>query len=297
MSKRFTTFMVLILLVLVLAFNSVFVVKEGQRAIKLLFGKTVPASESSISYGPGLHFKIPFLNKVIFMDTRLLTLSQAADNILTDGQKSLTVDYYIKWRIKDLLKYYQATFGGNRQTAESLLEGRIKNALRGEFGQKSTKELISNQRQETMAEVLRLIRTQSSQLGITIKDFRIKQIDFPASVNDSIFKRMRTSREKVAAQLRSEGKGQAREIVGRAQKRQTEIISTAKAKAAQIVAQGYKQAAVIYTAYNKDPKFYAFYKSLEAYQQAFANKHDVIVVKPDSKFFKYFNNDAVGSGS
>lgn len=270
---------------------SLFVVKEGHRAIILRLGEIVTDSRTGEAkvYQPGLHFKVPLINTVKRFDIRLHTMDVQASRILTDQQKYVLVDYYAKWRIKNLPFYYKTT-GGYDLRAESLLSQKINNALRAQVGNLSLSDVISGARGDVMETMKNQANLAGERLGIEIIDVRIKRIDLPAEVSKSVFERMRTERQRVATKHRSNGEAVSNAIRAKADAEMTIGLAEAQKEASEIRAQGSSEAASIYSkAYKKDPEFFAFYRSLEAYKHSFSNKSDLLLLQPDSDFFKYFN--------
>ena len=283
--------LVIIFIVLVVIYASFYTVNEGQRALVLRLGAIVTNAQGQAKViQPGLHFKTPFLNQVRTFDVRLQTLDVKASRFLTEQQRYVIVDYYAKWKVDNLSRFYTRTGGSIMQT-NTLLEQKINDALRSAFGKRTISEVITGERLNVMALIKKEAAQSSQDLGIKVVDVRIKQIDLPDEVTDTVYTRMSTSRERIAAKHRADGKEQAEKIRAKADAEVAVIIATARKEAADIRAEGLSQAALTYaTAYRKDPRFYSFYRSLMAYQQVFNNKHDMIVLRPDSQFFKYFNS-------
>lgn len=272
--------------------GSFFIVNEGQKAVLLQLGEIVQASDGKAKiFSPGLHFKWPLINQVRKFDTRLQTLQVQSSRILTQDQKYVLVDYYIKWRIADLPLFYQR-IGNDPARAETLLQLQANDELRTAFGQRTLTEMVSGARINILTLLKDSANATAKDLGIYVVDVRIKTIDLPKEVSDTVFSRMRTKREQVATQYRSDGRAQAEAIKATADAEATIQVAIAVTKAADLRAQGTSQAAQIYAeSYNQDPKFFAFYRSLEAYKNIFTSKSDLILLTPDSEFFKYFNSD------
>lgn len=279
------------LIVLILVYLCTFMVSEGHRAMLLQLGDIVTdKSGQPVVYGPGLHFKLPLIVKVQDFDVRLQSFSVDSSRILTAEQKYVLVDYYAKWRIHNLALYYTRT-SGMADRAEMLLKQKINDALRAAFGQRDIKEVISDDRMKIMTLLQEKANQSATDLGVQVIDVRIKGIDLPKEVRESVFQRMRTEREQVATQHRAQGKAMAESLRADADGKVAVVIATAKSQAQQIRAAGDSQAAAIYTkAYEQNPQFYAFYRSLEAYQNIFSRKGTVMVLRPNSPFFKYFVN-------
>tara|TARA_B100001029_G_scaffold48612_1_gene38652 strand:+ start:28324 stop:29202 length:879 start_codon:yes stop_codon:yes gene_type:complete len=275
-----------LLLVVVLVSQSIFVVKETERAILKRFGEIV-----QYDVQPGLHFKIPVVNEVSKFDARILTLDAAPQSYLTSEKKALTVDSFVKWRVSDVAKYY-TTSGGDEERLRRLLIQRVDAGLRNEFGSRTVKEVVSGQRDELMDKLsnqLNLIA--KDELGVEVIDLRVKKIDLPPEVSESVFNRMRTERERLAKELRAQGNEVAEKIRATADKDKTIILADAYREAEEIKGNGDAIATATYAnAYSKDPEFYDFTRSLKAYQSTFESKSDILLINPDSDFFKYLDN-------
>lgn len=278
------------LLSLLIAFNSFFIVHEGQAALVLRLGELKHQSDgNAVVYQPGLHMKLPIIEKVRKLDVRLQNLEAESPRILTKEQKYLYVDYYAKWRIADVSLYYQRT-GGFPLRAQQLMTQKINDSLRAQFGKKELQEVVSDDRVTIMSNLQQSANEGAQGLGIEIADVRIKSIDLLKEVQESVFKRMSTKREQVATEYRSEGKATAEEVRSRADADAAKLLADASQQAQKVRAQGDALAAKIFSAaYSKDPVFYAFYRSLEAYRQVFSNSNNIMVLNPNSEFFKYFH--------
>ncbi|RUO78612.1 protease modulator HflC [Pseudidiomarina taiwanensis] len=289
--KNFVAILVIVLVVL--GFSSLFVVKEGERAIVVQFGKVERDADTNmpIVFEPGLHFKLPFIEQVKKLDARFKTLDGNPDRFVTSEKKDLIVDTYVKWRISDFATYYLSTNGGNQRQAEALLQRRINSGLRAEFGSRTIKEIVSGERDDLMREALIRGADSAQELGIEVIDVRVMQINLPTEVSQSIFQRMRAERQAVATEHRSEGREQAEFIRADVDARVAVMLADAQRESRELRGQGDAEAAGIYaSAYNKDPEFFAFLRSLQAYQTSFASGNDVLVLEPDSDFFKYLKN-------
>ncbi len=274
-----------ILLVLVGA-NAVYVVNEGQTGMLLQFGRIVKAD-----HRPGIHFKLPFVQQVLLFDRRILSLDAQPERYLTSEKKSVLVDFYVKWRIDDVAKYYGASAGEVLQ-ANQRLAPIIKDALRFEFNARPLHELIAGGR----TDITQHVREQANKatrasLGIEVVDVRIKRIDFPeeGTVLESVYKRMRAERAQVANELRATGREAGETIRAEADRKRVVLLAEANKEAQQIRGAGDAKAAEIYAqAYGKDAEFYAFYRSLEAYRESFASGNGVLLLDPKSEYFRYF---------
>lgn len=282
-------------IILVLAaigiYSSIFVVYEGTRAIKITFGKVdSDASGTAVIYEPGLHFKIPVFDRIQPLDARIQTLDERSDRFVTIEKEDLIVDSYVKWRIVDFGRYYLST-GGISTTAENLLKQSVTNGLRQEFGSRTIKQIVSGERSELMDSAMTLASQNSGELGIDIIDVRVKQINLPIEISNSIFDRMRAERAAAAREYRSEGKEQGEIIKANIDARVEVMLADAQRNARQLKGEGDAQAAQIYAqTYNKNPEFYSFLRSMDAYRSSFNSKQDVLVVEPDSDFFRYLNS-------
>ncbi|MET0936338.1 MAG: protease modulator HflC [Luteibacter sp.] len=277
----------LIVVVLVLlGFNSAFVVKEGDNALLLQFGRIVRAD-----YQPGLHFKIPLVQQVMRFDNRILGLDAPPERYYTLEKKTVNVDFYVKWRIADNAAYYRATSGDESQAIQRLTPI-VKDALRYEFNARELADLIAGGRKDITERVRQHTDAASRKnLGIAIVDVRIKRIDLPDEVSGSVYKRMRAERLQLANELRYTGQESAEKIRADANRQKTVLVADANRDASKVKGDGDAQAAAIYAqAYSQDPEFFAFYRSLAAYRKAFADGKGVFVLKPDSEFLRYLND-------
>ncbi|HLU60881.1 MAG TPA: protease modulator HflC [Gammaproteobacteria bacterium] len=277
--------LVLVALIVLVGATSVFVVSERDLAIRFRFGEIVQAD-----YEPGLHFKVPFINTVRKFDRRILTLDNRPEEFLTAEKKNVIVDFFVKWRISDVTSFYRATGGGQEVVAEQRLLEIMKDGLRAEFARRTVQEVVSAERAEIMRIMANASREAAREFGITVVDVRVKRIDLPDEVSNSVYERMTQERARVAAQLRAEGAEAAERIRAEADRERTVILANAYRDAEIIRGQGDARAAEIYAeAYNRDPQFYAFHRSLEAYRRAMGEQ-DVFVIDPDSEFFRFFGN-------
>ncbi|CAJ1831586.1 protease modulator HflC [Aeromonas salmonicida] len=272
-------------------FSSIFIIDEDQKGIVVQFGKVkrVESGEPRL-YEPGLHFKVPLIDQVRKMDARIQTLEGQADRFVTSEKKDLIIDSYVKWKIEDFSKYYLATGGGNKIQAEDLLKRKINNGLRSEIGNRTIKDIVSGERSTVMEDAL-MKMARSSELGIKVVDVRIKQINLPVEVSSSIYQRMRAERTAVAREHRSQGREQAEILRADIDRKVTVMIADAESNARQLRGEGDAEAAKIYAdSYKKDPEFFSFVRSMEAYRKSFAGGNDLMVLKPDSEFFRYLKS-------
>ena len=277
--------------VFLLVVSSVFIVFEGQRGIVFEFSKIKRDSTGLMKvYEPGLHFKVPFINKVKKIDARIQTLDEAPDRFVTSEKKDLMVDSFVKWKIVDFSTYYLRT-SGSIDNAGALLKQKVNNGLRTEFGSRTITEIVSGDRDSIMAQALISAESSLEELGIEVIDVRIKAINLPTEVSASIYERMRAERTAVAKEHRSQGQEQSEIIRATIDAKVTIMLAEAQKNAHEVRGLGDALAAKVYAdAYNKDADFYKFYRSLEAYEKSFNSKSDIMVVKPDSDFFNYLKS-------
>ena len=279
-----------LLIFVVVAVNStLYVVSEFERGVKLRFGKLI---ESDIQ--PGLHVKIPFVDDVRIFDARILTVDAQPDSFFTIEKKRLIVDSYAKWRIANVETYYKST-GGVESVAHNRLANRVNTGLRNQFGTRTLHEVVSGERDLLMQNITDdLNRTVLDSLGIEVIDVRVKRIDLPQEVSGPVFRRMTAEREKEARELRSTGKEKAEKIRASADRERTIELANAYRDAEELRGEGDAEAAKIYAAaYQGNPEFYSFVRSLNAYKQSFSNKGDIMLLEPDSDFFKYLKQQDV----
>ena len=271
------------IVVLTLVNSTLYVVSEFERGVKLRFGKLIEADIQ-----PGLHVKVPFVDDVRIFDARILTVDAQPASFFTIEKKRLIVDSYAKWRIANVETYYKAT-GGVESVAHNRLANRVNTGLRNQFGTRTLHEVVSGERDLLMKNITDdLNRTVLDSLGIEVIDVRVKRIDLPQEVSGPVFRRMTAEREKEARELRSTGKEKAEKIRAAADRERTIELANAYRDAEELRGEGDAEAAKIYaSAYQGDPEFYSFVRSLNAYKQSFSNKGDIMLVEPDSDFFKY----------
>lgn len=277
------------LIAVIIISQSIYVVSEIERAVKLRFGEIV-----EFDVQPGLHFKWPIVNSIRYFDGRILTLDAVPQRYLTSEKKALMVDSFIKWRIKDVAKYFTTT-GGDEERAKRLLSQRVDTGLRNEFGIRTVKEVVSGERDQLMNSLATsLDKIAQQELGVEVIDLRVKKIDLPFEVSDSVYNRMRTERERLARELRAQGNEVAEKIRATADKDKTIILADAYREAEETRGSGDAKATATYAeAYTKDPEFYDFTRSLKAYQSTFQSKGDILIIDPDSDFFKYLDNSKI----
>lgn len=272
----------------VAAFAFLFQVNEREVALKLQFGEIVEAD-----YEPGLHFKVPVLNTIRKFERRLLTINNPQELFLTEEKKNLYVDFFVKYRIADVGTFYRSSQGEQAIAAQRLLEI-VKDGIRAEFAKRTVPEVVSAERREIMDDMLSKARQNAKQLGIDVIDVRVKRIEFSDDVSESVFRRMREERSRVAAQLRAEGAENAEEIRAKADRERTVILAEAYRDSEILRGEGDALAAETYAnAFNKDKEFYSFYRSIEAYRNSLGAGGDLLVLSPDSEFLRYLNESEV----
>lgn len=286
MSTKNVLSLIGLLALVTLLSSSLYIVNQYERAVVLRFGALVKSDVQ-----PGIHFKMPLTDKVRRFDGRLLTADMSPESFYTVENKRLVVDSYIKWRIKDVDTYYRTTSGDERLAADRLSQ-RVADGLRNQFGRRTLHDVVSGKRDELMAELKTTINESANTLlGIEVIDIRVKRIDFPPEVSQSVFARMAADREKEAREYRAQGKEQAEVIRADADRQKVVLEANAFRDAERLRGEGDAKAAAIYAgAYNKDPEFYAFIRSLNAYKKSFSGKEDLMVLDPKSDFFRYLND-------
>ncbi|WP_067515473.1 protease modulator HflC [Endozoicomonas ascidiicola] len=287
MSQKAFTGLIIAVVAVILAWGSLFVISERERAVQLRFGQVVRDT-----IPPGLHVKIPLIDKVKVFDGRLQTLDVPSERFLTLEQKAVIVDSYIKWRIHNVYNFYRAT-AGDVFRASNLLAQRAESSMRNQFGSLTLNEVVSGQRDEMMDELTKSLNTVAQEeLGVSVMDVRIKRIDLPPQVSDSVFERMSSEREKEAQDYRSRGQEMAEGIMANADREKRVLLADAYRQSEIIRGDGDAKSAEIYAAaYKKDPEFYSFYRSLQAYKESFGESGNIMLIEPKGDFFRYFNQD------
>lgn len=284
MSGRQIVILIAALLVLVIGSGSVFIVDEREYVALFQFGEIKRAD-----YEPGIYPKFPFVQNIRRFDRRLLTLDNRPERFLTSEKKNVVVDFYVKWRIKDVVAFYRATQGRETVALERLSDI-IRKGLRSEFGKRTIQEAVSGERSEIMQTLTVSANEQVGGLGIEVADVRVQRIDLPENVSESVYERMRSERKRVAADLRAKGAEAAEKIRAEADAEREVILANAYKEAEELRGEGDAKSADIYAkAYGKNKEFYSFYRSLEVYRDAWQDSSDMLVLEPDGEFFKYFN--------
>ena len=275
-----------VIAIAILASFSLFRVQPWEQAIVLEFGE-IKRSD----YKAGLHVKFPWVNTVRKFDIRLLNLDQEPQRFLTAEKKDVIVDYYAKWRISNVDKFYKATRGGDIAYANGLLGQRINSGLRNEFGKRTVQQVVAGDRDEVM-EIVRITTAKlPDEMGITVEDVRTKRIDLPAEVSSSVYSRMQAERTRVAKGFRARGAEAAERIRAKSDREREVILANAYRDAEVVRGEGDAQATEVYAAaFGKDTEFYSFYRSLNAYKTSFSGNRDILLLQPDSEFFRYFNH-------
>jgi modulator of FtsH protease HflC len=277
---------------LVVAAMTLFTVDQRQYAIIFQLGEV-----KEVIREPGLAFKWPMIQNVRFFDKRILTLDTLEpERFLTAEKKPVLVDSYVKWRIHDVKQYY-ISVGGDETVAKTRLSQTVNSGLREEFGKRTVHDVVSGARDKIMAEVQKKADADMRAIGVEIVDVRLKRVDYPTDVSESVYRRMETERKRVANELRSQGAAEAEKIRADADRQREVIVAEAYRDAQKTKGEGDARAASIYgQAFGQNAEFYSFYRSLEAYRGSFKNKSDVLVVEPNSDFFKYLKNPGKGGG-
>ncbi len=288
MSPKSIALSVVAAVVILIISSSLYMVNETERAIKLRFGEII---EDDIQ--PGIHIKVPMIDNVKKFDARILTLDARPERFLTAGKKFLIVDSFVKWRIENVRDFYKAT-SGDRWRAASLLANLVNDGIRAEFANRTVQEVVSGERDELMVHLTKVLNEQSeSQYGVKILDTRVKGIDLPEDLMNNVYRRMSAEREREARELRSQGKELAEGIRADADRQKTVLVANAYKESEVTRGEGDAKAANIYSkAFNRDPEFYAFTRSLKAYEETFNGQEDVLLLKPESDFFKYMKKSS-----
>jgi len=265
---------------------SLFVVDQRQNAIVFRFGEII-----NVKKDPGLFFKLPVIENVRFFDVRVLTIeSSEPERFLTSEKKNVLVDLFVKWRIADVSKYY-ISVNGDEARAQTRLLQTINDGLRAEFGNRTVHDVVSGERDQIMELMREKANEDARKIGVEVLDVRVKRVDLPQEVSQSVYSRMDAERKRVANELRSTGAAESEKIRADADRQREVILAEAYRAAQRLKGEGDAKASATYArAYEQNPEFYAFYRSLEAYRQSFKNKGDVLVLEPNSEFFKYFKN-------
>ena len=283
--KSQTLLAVLVVLFLLVS-SSLYIVDQRQRAIVFQLGEVV-----SVKTSPGLYFKIPMVQNVRFFDSRILTMdAEEPERFITSEKKNVLVDLFVKWRIVDVKQYY-ISVQGDEALARVRLAQTVNSSLRDEFGNRTVHEVISGERDKIMEIMRQKADADARNIGVEVVDVRLKRVDLPSEVSESVYRRMEAERKRVANELRSTGFADSEKIRSNADRQREIIMAKAYRDAQKNKGEGDAKATKIYAeAFSKNPEFYSFYRSLEAYKQSFQNKSDMMVLEPNSEFFKYLKN-------
>jgi modulator of FtsH protease HflC len=280
-----------LLALLVLAAAMLFTVDQRQNAMVFQFGEL-----KEVVVKPGLYFKLPLLQNVRYIDTRILTLDDPdPQSFITSENKPVLVDTFVKWRITDAREFYIAV--GDERGAASRISQTVTGLLREEFGKRTVHEVVSGERDDIMAKVSQRVEQDAKKIGVSIVDVRLKRVDLPDTVSSDVYRRMESERKRAASELRSTGSAEAEKIRADAEKQREVILAEAYRDAQKIKGEGDAKAAVIYAqAFQQNPEFYSFYRSMDAYKSSFRNKSDILVVEPNSDFFRYLRDSTGKAG-
>jgi membrane protease subunit HflC len=275
---------------LIMASLSLYVVDQRQTAIVFQLGEMV-----SVKTDPGLYFKVPLMQNVRFFDSRILTLDTGEpERFITAEKKNVMVDSFVKWRIVDVKQYY-VSVGGDEVRAKTRLMQTVNSSMREEFGKRTIHEVVSGEREQIMTVLREKTDIDARKIGVQVLDVRLKRVDFPLEISDSVYRRMDAERKRVANELRASGAAEGEKIKANADKQREVTLAEAYREAQKTKGEGDAKASSLYAAaFGKNPEFYSFYRSLEAYKQSFKNKSDVMVLDPSSAFFKYLKNSGKG---
>jgi modulator of FtsH protease HflC len=286
MGSRILGILVLVVAVIILITASAFTVKEQELALRVQIQSIIGKD-----YKPGLHFKVPFIDDVVKFDKRVLTRKFDGEQFLTSESQGLTVDYYIKWRISNPEQFFQSTSGGDEGRAESLVGQNIQDGLKNAVAGRTLREIVISDRNEITGEFMQRSAEKLGEFGIQLIDVRIQRIDLQEDVAARVYESMKQSFEGIARTQRGEGDRESQIIRATAERKRTEIVAKANADAQRIRGEGEATAAAIYAAaYNRNPEFYAFWRSLQAYRNSLGREGDVMVISPDSDFFRYLKS-------
>jgi membrane protease subunit HflC len=292
MNKRIGSLLVVLLIGLVVLSGSVFTVDQRQNALVFQLGEVV-----SVKKKPGLYFKLPLVQNIRYFDTRIQTLDALdPERFITSEKKNVLVDSFIKWRVIDARQFY-VSVGGDEMRAQIRLNQTVNDGLRAEFGKRTINEVVSGRREEIMSIIRSKADQDARKIGVQVVDVRIKRVDLPEAVSENVYRRMEAERKQVANELRSTGAAEAEKIKADADKQKEVIVAEAYRDAQRVKGEGDAKASAVYAAsYGKNPEFYAFYRSMQAYRESFKSKSDVMVLDPSADFFKYMKNPRAAGG-
>lgn len=294
MSNKGFFSIILTLFVLVILSKSIYIVEETEKGLILRFGKVLRDAENVAEvYSPGLHFKVPFVDSVVLMDVRVQLMNGTPDVFTTQNQEFLDVDTYVQWKVIDFAKFYVRT-NGNFRVAEGFIEEFVDTGMRIQFGKRTLEQAVSGEREELMGDIRESVNSKVPEYGIEVVDIRVKKVNYTSRVLKNVYDQIISKRRAEAILIRSDGKQEGNIVIAKTDANVLRTLAEGDEYARTIKGKADADAAKIYAdTYNKDPEFYAFLRSLDAYKASFSGKDDIMVVKPDSDFFKYFK-DAKG---
>lgn len=286
MSKLSSVLSGIVAVLVLVGSSAIYIVDEREQAILFQLGEVVDVKTS-----PGLYFKIPIAQNVRYFESRILTLdAEEPQRFITSEKKNVLVDLFVKWRIVDVKQYY-ISVGGDETLAQTRLSQTVNSSMRDEFGNRTVHDVVSGERDRIMEIMRQKANVDAKKIGVEVVDVRLKRVDLPQEVSESVYRRMEAERKRVANELRSTGAAEAEKIRADADRQREVILAEAYREAQKIMGDGDGQAAAIYAGtFEKNPEFYAFYRSMEAYKQSFKSKGDMLVLEPNSEFFKYLNS-------
>ena len=290
MGKFSSTLSGILTVIIIAASSAIYIVDEREQAILFQLGEVVDVKTS-----PGLYFKIPIAQNVRYFDSRILTMdTEEPERFITSKKKNVLVDLFVKWRIVDVKQYY-ISVRGDEALAQTRLAQTVNSSMRDEFGNRTVHDVVSGERDKIMEIMRQKANIDAKKIGVEVVDVRLKRVDLPQEVSDSVYRRMEAERKRVANELRSTGSAEAEKIRADADRQREVILAEAYREAQKVMGDGDGQAAAIYAnTFQKNAEFYSFYRSMEAYKQAFKNKTDILVLEPSSDFFKYIKSAAEG---
>ena len=290
MGKFSSTLSGILTVIIIAASSAIYIVDEREQAILFQLGEVVDVKTS-----PGLYFKIPIAQNVRYFDSRILTMdTEEPERFITSEKKNVLVDLFVKWRIVDVKQYY-ISVRGDEALAQTRLAQTVNSSMRDEFGNRTVHDVVSGERDKIMEIMRQKANIDAKKIGVEVVDVRLKRVDLPQEVSDSVYRRMEAERKRVANELRSTGSAEAEKIRADADRQREVILAEAYREAQKVMGDGDGQAAAIYAnTFQKNAEFYPFYRSMEAYKQAFKNKTDILVLEPSSDFFKYIKSAAEG---
>ena len=282
----FTALVVLLIAVIGVG-SSAFVVQQTQLALVLRFGE--PVLGRGLITTPGLHFKIPFIEKVVFLDNRILDLETSKQEVLASDNNRIDVDAFLRYKIVDPLRFYQSV--GDTQRAEGQLSNVLNSAVRRVLGEANMPQIVRDQRSQLMVRIREQVEQEASKFGVTIKDVRIRRADLPRQISEKVFSRMQTERAREAAEFRAQGAEQAQRITSKADRDVVVLRAQAQQQADQLRGEGEAERNGIFAdAYGKDPDFFSFWRSMQAYEAGLKSGDTRLILSPTSQFFRYFGN-------